>query len=367
MANLRQWWSKKRHINVPYKGTLSSYGYVLMVIHYLSNVARPPVLPNLQHWDIPENTPQELLRVKSHDGQSEHNVWFWQDWDEIDSVAASGGITSNKEELGSLIRGFFDYYTHSFNWLKEVISIRTRGGILLKEDKGWKAAIQRENSEKSSYKDRYLFAIEDPFETDHNISRTCNLNGVSRIRDEFRRALRLLRFREGEEGLFKELFATPREEEMESHYRPQHGHNGHSPTHQRNGHGSRSGPPRNGTYAGRRSFSSVQPNMNGHFNATMNGKPNGHFPPLGSHGQHHIPQPAYPPYGVQQNGTSGQITPPGQEPIAVHRQQDAEDQAALREIEKAAAVPTVAKPKKFQPLIVDGTPLAFKMKGNNSR
>lgn len=37
-----------RKINSPYKGTLSSYGYVLLVIYFLVHVKSPPVLPNLQ-------------------------------------------------------------------------------------------------------------------------------------------------------------------------------------------------------------------------------------------------------------------------------------------------------------------------------
>ena len=42
-------WAKCRKINTPYHGTLSSYGYIMMVLHYLMNVANPPVIPNLQH------------------------------------------------------------------------------------------------------------------------------------------------------------------------------------------------------------------------------------------------------------------------------------------------------------------------------
>lgn len=38
-------WTKRRKINNPYVGTLSSYGYVLMVIYYLTHIVRPPVLP----------------------------------------------------------------------------------------------------------------------------------------------------------------------------------------------------------------------------------------------------------------------------------------------------------------------------------
>jgi len=39
---------------------------------------------------------------------------------------------------------------------------------------------------------RYLFAIEDPFELDHNVARTVTHNGIVAIRDEFRRVWRIL-------------------------------------------------------------------------------------------------------------------------------------------------------------------------------
>lgn len=38
-------WTKRRKINNPYRGTLSSYGFVLLVIHFLAQVKKPPVLP----------------------------------------------------------------------------------------------------------------------------------------------------------------------------------------------------------------------------------------------------------------------------------------------------------------------------------
>lgn len=40
-------WTKRRKINDPYLGTLSSYGYVLLVIFYLINARRIPVLPSV--------------------------------------------------------------------------------------------------------------------------------------------------------------------------------------------------------------------------------------------------------------------------------------------------------------------------------
>jgi terminal uridylyltransferase len=53
---------------------------------------------------------------------------------------------------------------------------------------------------------RYLFAIEDPFELDHNVARTVTHNGIVSIRDEFRRAWRLIRTAGGK-GWTEDLLA----------------------------------------------------------------------------------------------------------------------------------------------------------------
>ena len=47
LSRFVKFWAKRRKINEPYLGTLSSYAYVLLCIYYLQS--RPvPVLPNLQ-------------------------------------------------------------------------------------------------------------------------------------------------------------------------------------------------------------------------------------------------------------------------------------------------------------------------------
>ncbi|KAL8746689.1 MAG: hypothetical protein Q9184_007713, partial [Pyrenodesmia sp. 2 TL-2023] len=53
---------------------------------------------------------------------------------------------------------------------------------------------------------RYLFAIEDPFEINHNIARTVVHNGIVAIRDEFRRANRLIH-QAGNGQIQEDLFA----------------------------------------------------------------------------------------------------------------------------------------------------------------
>ncbi|KAK3292345.1 uncharacterized protein B0H64DRAFT_467135 [Chaetomium fimeti] len=255
-------WAKIRRINSAYRGTLGSYGYVLMMLHYLVNVAQPFVCPNLQQLARPADpnlTPQQIEETVSCKGR---NVQFWRDEAEIMRLARDNVLTQNRESVGELLRGFFEYYARggspmasppcrSFDWGRQVISLRTHGGLLRKEDKGWTGAktvlevqhapaaaaaaaapgpdntapnnnnltppppagqpvpatapqtqtsptqIQNPPSTPAAQvkeiRNRYLFAIEDPFELDHNVARTVTHVGIVNIRDEFRRAWRIIK------------------------------------------------------------------------------------------------------------------------------------------------------------------------------
>jgi terminal uridylyltransferase len=215
-------WAKQRRINSPYHGTLSSYGYVLMVLHYLANIVEPAIIPNLQQCGkaFRDNSPENNTII---DG---YNVRFWRSEAEIRDRASRRLLTKNHEDsIGIIICGFFHYFAHQntyspaggFSWSHEVLSLRTRGGILPKREKGWTIAksvvaeptvpgrVPRE------IKHRYLLAIEDPFETDHNIARTVIHPGIVAIRDEFRRAVAIIQsVGSGMEGV-EELFAEARE------------------------------------------------------------------------------------------------------------------------------------------------------------
>ncbi|CAK7270861.1 hypothetical protein SEPCBS119000_004305 [Sporothrix epigloea] len=273
-------WAKRRGINTAYRGTLSSYGYVLMMLHYLVNIAQPFVCPNLQQL----GRSAETQGAGSHSGsvgdatapsgmkEDENNMLkgrdlrFWRDEEEIKSFAARGMITQNTDSIGHLLRGFFEYYAQSnfmstvpskgFDWGRDVLSLRTPGGLRSKQEKGWtgartvleaqnqaaeqaqaqpqppatptaaRSAVATEASppiepavsqqpsltdtanktgaspvaappvkaaELKEVKHRYLFAIEDPFELEHNVARTVTHSGIVAIRDEFRRAWRIVK------------------------------------------------------------------------------------------------------------------------------------------------------------------------------
>ncbi|KAH6659597.1 hypothetical protein BKA67DRAFT_509134 [Truncatella angustata] len=249
-------WAKARDINTPYRGTLSSYGYVLMVMHYLINIAQPFVCPNLQLLTPPDpDLPSEALEgVATCKGR---NVRFWRNEQEIQRMSSEGVLNANRESIGHLLRGFFEYYAQNnmmsttqkrgFDWGRDVISMRTPGGILSKQEKNWvqaRTTMQRQmgapptpieldsqNAMKSSaepqsqpianpelmygpfastdgplksdhaskpqelkeVRHRFLFAIEDPFEHEHNVARTVTHHGIVSIRDEFRRAWRIIK------------------------------------------------------------------------------------------------------------------------------------------------------------------------------
>jgi len=185
-------WASRRKVNSARDGTLSSYGWVLMVLHYLVNVAQPPVCPNLQ-----------LVR-RQPDGASVvicdgYDVQFWRNEPEIQQLAAKKMLTHNQQTLGALLKDFFHYYAQQgyssprggFVWTQDVLSLRSPGGVLSKEEKGWTAS-RRTMVHGVEVRNSYLFAVEDPFELDHNVGRTVTHSGICAIRDEFRRALRIL-------------------------------------------------------------------------------------------------------------------------------------------------------------------------------
>jgi len=217
LAIIIKYWTKRRGIADTYSGTLSSYAYTLMVIHYLQIIPNP-ILPNLQGlargppvecegWDVSFCSGAEVDR-------------YWTD------------RQVNRKSVGDLLIGFFEYWGSHFDWRSSVVSVRL-GTIIDKETKGWGGdpegrrynrdqETEREVGEvvdvlmqmniklsgpDTSYppplpnqtdeddaileakrdtrsvediryrKQRYFFCIEDPFEIKHNLGRVADRNG----------------------------------------------------------------------------------------------------------------------------------------------------------------------------------------------
>lgn len=170
-------WSKRRKINSPYKGTLSSYGYVLLVIYFLVHVKNAPVLPNLQQMP-------PLRPISKEDAQiNEYNTWFFDDID----LLRERWRSENTEPVGQLLVDFFRYYSRDFLYNTCVASIR--GGPLKKDTKGWQNDL---SAGRYDARERNRLCIEDPFETDYNVARCVTKDGLYTIRGEFMRACRIL-------------------------------------------------------------------------------------------------------------------------------------------------------------------------------
>ena len=201
---------------------LSPDSYVLMALHYLMNVVQPPVIPNLQRVNLSTVTENTF-------GTHGFDVRFWQSEEHIAEAARRGQLTQNRmDTVGSLLRGFFFYYgrPQGFMWMTDVISIRTPGGLLHKEDKGWTGAktVTVESiapgEDAKEVRHRYLLAIEDPFELEHNVARTVVHKGIVCIRDEFRRAVKVVQtLGSGKYNTDTDLFAeAPDKDNLQRRY-----------------------------------------------------------------------------------------------------------------------------------------------------
>lgn len=91
----------------------------------------PPVLPNLQR--IPPTRPlaPEELELNGHD------IYFYDDVATLRQEWSS----QNTENVGELLIDFFKYFSKEFSYSKDVISLRTEGGLMTKDSKSWNADV----------------------------------------------------------------------------------------------------------------------------------------------------------------------------------------------------------------------------------
>ena len=172
-------WAKRRQINSAYRGTLSSYAYVIMCIH-IFQTQDPPILPRLQ---------EERPTVDVQCGE-------WRATFCGDAEKFKGYGSRNPMTLGQLFFKFLEYWAsmhvnsrsstmdrpvlgdpgawrHSYT--DGVVSIRT-GGWLTKSEKGWTKRVGNE---------RHLICIEDPFQLAHDLGRVVDRTSIRVLRDEF--------------------------------------------------------------------------------------------------------------------------------------------------------------------------------------
>ncbi|KAL9434995.1 hypothetical protein AB3S75_021290 [Citrus x aurantiifolia] len=165
LAFIVKHWAKSRGVNVTYQGTLSSYAYVLMCIHFLQQ-RRPAILPCLQGME-------KTYSVTVDDIECAY-------FDQVDKLHGFG--SRNKESIARLVWAFFNYWAYGHDYASNVISVRT-GSTISKQEKDWTRRIGN---------DRHLICIEDPFEVTHDLGRVVDKFSIKVLREEFERAAEIM-------------------------------------------------------------------------------------------------------------------------------------------------------------------------------
>lgn len=167
LAFIVKHWAKSRGVNETYQGTLSSYAYVLMCIHFLQQ-RRPAILPCLQEMETTYSVTVDDIDC----------AFF----DQVEKLRNFG--SRNKETISQLVWAFFNYWAYRHDYASSVISVRT-GSILSKHAKDWTRRIGN---------DRHLICIEDPFEISHDLGRVVDKHSIKVLREEFERAAYILQY-----------------------------------------------------------------------------------------------------------------------------------------------------------------------------
>ncbi|TVU33612.1 hypothetical protein EJB05_25437, partial [Eragrostis curvula] len=169
LAFLVKHWAKLRGVNETYRGTLSSYAYVIMCINFLQ-LREPNILPCLQAME-----PTYALNV---DGTE---CAYFDEVHQLHDFSAK-----NKESIAKLLWAFFHYWAFHHDYRNDVISVRL-GKTISKQEKNWTTRVGN---------DRHLMCIEDPFETSHDLGRVVDKQTIRILREEFERAAAVLQYDE---------------------------------------------------------------------------------------------------------------------------------------------------------------------------
>lgn len=216
LASIIKRWAKARDINNPSRHTLSSYGYIIMILHFLTyhkrtgnglvspaappegdpihrNPAAPrplPLLPNLQWMDprwlhLPRGTPYRefpslprLMINHPIEKEKKVNAHFFKPTTPNDTAALQVLFPGQDLSLAILLASFFRYYAFEFDYKRYVVSLHSTSarGLVEREVKaeldGWRnysAAL----------------TIEDPFETFYDVAHVLRGGYYHRIRREF--------------------------------------------------------------------------------------------------------------------------------------------------------------------------------------
>ncbi|TPX46774.1 hypothetical protein SeLEV6574_g03053 [Synchytrium endobioticum] len=199
LATVIKHWAKRRNVNEPYFGTLSSYCYMLLLTFLLQHrgvlpcLQAIPPLPQQRSSATDTSTKNDKAATATAESTnpSRPDEYFFQDLKHLSEY----WTCSNRESVGELLVAFFKYYSTEFPYVHGTASVRT-GKIIAKEDKGWTKDRQhmQDASRPPGMKERFWLCVEDPFDPLTNVGRPCDKDSLFQLRGEFIRASKMLCF-----------------------------------------------------------------------------------------------------------------------------------------------------------------------------
>jgi len=221
LAAIIKQWAKGRDINDPSNHTLSSYGYIIMLIYFLTThkgtddgipvnvhnmdpkikkkckMAISPLIPNLQWMDKkwlqnPPGTPyieweekpsnQNSMMVHPSEPSYRVNTYFCIFNNQETVTSLQNHLNNTKHYLpkvGILLASFFRFYAYEFDFKKHVVSLNAtcKYGPIDRESKaetdGWIESPRRK------------LCVEDPFESFYDVAHVLKPVNFQRTRREF--------------------------------------------------------------------------------------------------------------------------------------------------------------------------------------
>lgn len=183
-------------MNTPSEGTLSSYGYLLLLIGYLQQL-EPPVLPVLQSlhpkWNgspefVPRSARKELMQLPSVpcagklQSETKFETYFYDPVNNLHLIQKLHAFgAQNNASLADLLLGFWHHYATQVDFSKYVVTIRQAQMLQLSE----------KVKQCPEWRKSRRISVEDPFEVSYDVAHVLKESCFKYIRKEFARAYSL--------------------------------------------------------------------------------------------------------------------------------------------------------------------------------
>ena len=208
LAFVIKYWAKRRQINSPQFSTLSSYGYLLCVIHFLQTRS-PPVVPNLQNlsheWRYTDNhagydemllkglRTKEMEAHRMNIGTRPAIFPYFYDPETQGTVHLNTFASQNKQTTAELLVEFFAYFAWQFDYRSSVVSISAMGKTFTPipgmDPRIPVATVPKlVKIETDCWPPSSKLSIEDPFETWYDVGHVIRGPQMTTTRKEFIRA-----------------------------------------------------------------------------------------------------------------------------------------------------------------------------------